>query len=468
MKLDSPWTARLADGPGPPSERLVVALADDILEGRLEAGARLPAHRDLAWTLKIGVGTVTKAYAVLERRGLVRSVKGRGTFVALVQARQPAGIDLSFNVPPAMLSERLLRRTLSAIARSLDPGLFTGYPPALGHDEHRRLMARWLNDLGMPADPAQVVLTSGAQQALSVAFSVALRPGGTIYCDALTYPGLITLARFAGYKLAGVAMDEEGMIPAELEKALAARPAGVRSAILYLMPTMQNPTTAVMSAERRREMAQLCRDHRLALVEDDVYSLAPLPGRPPIATLAPERTFYVNSLSKTVSPGLRIGSLVVPPGLLERAAAALRATLLSVSPLSCAVMERWMADGTADTLRTAIRMEAERRTRLAHSLLGPALRRSEVAGFHAFLPLPREEAERVAAVAAGFGVAVTPPRAIAADRQGHDSGLRLCLGAPALPDLRGGLAKIASILGETAMRNGQSAMRISHLRNDPV
>lgn len=448
MLMQSPWQPRLADGSEPPSERLVAALADDIIEGRLEAGARLPAHRDLAWDLKIGVGTVTKAYAVLERRGLTRSVKGRGTFVALVQARNSPQIDLSFNVPPAMLSERLLRRTLNGIAKGIDPALFTGYPPPLGHDEHRRLMSRWLQALGMPADPACVVLTAGAQQALAVAFSVALRPGGTIFCDALTYPGIITLARFAGYRLVGLPMDEEGMLPAALDRALEERKNGARTALVYVMPTMQNPTTGIMSAARRREIAEICQARKVQIVEDDVYSLSPLPDRPPIATLAPERTFYVNSLSKTVSPGLRIGSLVVPPGLMERAAAALRATLLSVSPLSCAVMERWMLDGTADTLRDAIRMEAERRTGLARSLLGPALRRSEIVGFHAFVPLPRAEAERMAAACADVGVAVTAPRAIAADRGTDRSGLRLCLGAPSLPDLRSGLTKIASLLVE--------------------
>ena len=450
MLLQSPWEPRLADGSAPASERLVAALADDIMEGRLEAGARLPAHRDLAWALRIGVGTVTKAYAVLERRGLTRSVKGRGTFVALVQARNSTQIDLSFNVPPAILSERLLRRTLSAIAKIIDPTLFTGYPPPLGHDEHRRLMARWLETLGVPADPARVVLTAGAQQALAVAFAVSLRPGGTIYCDALTYPGIITLARFSGYRLVGLAMDGEGLLPSALEAALGSGPVAARSALLYTMPTMQNPTTAIMSAARRHEIAELCRSRKITIVEDDVYSLAPLPSRPPISTLAPERTFYVNSLSKTVSPGLRIGSLLVPPGMMERASAALRATLLSVSPLSCAVMERWMQDGTAETLRGAIRMEAERRTSLARSLLGNALVPSEIVGFHTFMPLPRAEADRLAAACAGAGVAVTLPRAIAAPRGGEASGLRLCLGAPSLPDLRTGLAKIAALMATPA------------------
>jgi len=85
-------------------------------------------------------------------------------------------------------------------------------------------------------------------------------------------------------------------------------------------------------------------------------------------------------------------------------------------------------------------------------LLGPALRRSEIVGFHAFMPLPRAEAERMATACAAAGVAVTAPRAIAADRGAGESGLRLCLGAPSLPDLRSGLSKIAALIQDKAGR----------------
>jgi len=120
MRLRSPWQPRLADMKGSPAERLVAALADDVIEGSLSTGERLPAHRDLAYRLGIGLGTVTKACAVLERRGLVRSVHGRGTFVAALQARSGPAIDLSINTPPRMLSERLLARTLVAVSRRID------------------------------------------------------------------------------------------------------------------------------------------------------------------------------------------------------------------------------------------------------------------------------------------------------------------------------------------------------------
>ncbi|SPZ47448.1 transcriptional regulator/aminotransferase domain-containing protein [Agrobacterium tumefaciens] len=118
--LQSPWTPRLADIEANAAERLVLALADDIIEGRLAGGDRLPAHRDLAWKLGVGLGTVTKAYSVLERRGLTRSVKGRGTFVAIQEAHNDRQIDLSSNAPPATLNARILAKTLTGIARRID------------------------------------------------------------------------------------------------------------------------------------------------------------------------------------------------------------------------------------------------------------------------------------------------------------------------------------------------------------
>ena len=450
MRLRSPWQPRLADMKGSPAERLVAALADDVIEGSLSTGERLPAHRDLAYRLGIGLGTVTKACAVLERRGLVRSVHGRGTFVAALQARSGPAIDLSINTPPRMLSERLLARTLVAVSRRIDPDLLGLYPAGAGHDEHRRQMARWLAGLGLETEASRLLLCNGAQQALAVAFSVACRPGGTILTEALTYPGAITLSRHAGYRLSALDMDGEGLRPDALARALRSRAHGGGPAILYITPTMQNPTTATMAWAQRREIVRLCRRHDVMIVEDDVYSLCAAPGLPPLAMLAPERTFYANSLSKTLCPGLRIGTLVVPPALVERTEAALLATSLMVSPLSCAVMEQWLTDGTAESVRGSIRMEARRRQSLARALLGNVMRPVDHDGFHAWLPMAREQAERVSLAAAAAGVIVTPPRATAVDPEAPQSGIRLCLGAPSLQDLTAALTAVAGILRNLA------------------
>jgi DNA-binding transcriptional MocR family regulator len=141
MRIVSPWKPRLEEVDGPASERLIEALAADILSNQLEDGARLPAHRDVAWKLKVSVGTVTKAYRVLQRRGLIESTKGSGTFV--IGRRRPQGpvIDLSVNAPPAMLNERVLSTTLTMAARKVESFYFLNYPPPAGHERHRMLLA---------------------------------------------------------------------------------------------------------------------------------------------------------------------------------------------------------------------------------------------------------------------------------------------------------------------------------------
>ena len=330
-------------------------MSQDIIAGRLDIGARLPAHRDLAWRLGIGLGTVTRAYGILERRGLVRSVKGRGTFVAVAEARKGPVIDLSRNAPPAVISERLLSRSLNAIARRVDADVFNAYPPVTGHVRFRNEMARWFRRHGMEADPECLLLTNGAQHALSVSLSTLCIPGGILFVEEQTYPGAISLARHFGVRLVAIAMDGEGMRPDMLERAFAGAERG--RAAVYLTPTMQNPTTSSMGRARREALVRVCRKADVVIIEDDVYALAPQHDYPPIASLAPERVFYINSLSKTLNPALRLGGLVVPRAWLNRAEATMHASGLMVSPLSCSVMEQWLLDGSADVISAAIQEE---------------------------------------------------------------------------------------------------------------
>jgi len=446
MRLLSPWTPYLSDQFTSPSDRLVGALADDILGGKLETGARLPAHRDLADKLGIGIGTVTKAYGILERRGLVRTVKGSGTFVALSQSRKGPVIDLSRNAPPAAMTERLLARTLTAIAKRVDSGMFNSYPPPGGHGEHRRLLARWFATVGMEADPQRLLLTSGAHHAISVALSVTCGLGGTLFTEMHTYPGVIALARHHGVHLVGVDMDNEGILPEALDQALMASRAS--AAALYVTPTMQNPTTATMSPTRRKAVVDVCRKHDIAIIEDDVYNLGSDPEVLPLAMLAPERTYYANSMSKTLNPTLRIGGLVVPAEELAETEGVLQATAIMVSPLSCAVMEQWLLDGTADAVNQAIQDESRRRSKMALSLLGDLALVPRFPGYHLWMPMPRHDAERLYQAASSFGVLLTAPDATETDLGTPHSGLRLCLGATTIADLSTALATVARLACE--------------------
>ncbi|WP_217587136.1 PLP-dependent aminotransferase family protein [Burkholderia sp. GbtcB21] len=448
MLLQSPWSPRLADIDANTAERLVLALADDIVEGRLTGGDRLPAHRDLALKLGIGLGTVTKAYAALERRGLTRSIKGRGTFVAIRQAHQDRQIDLSSNVPPAMLDARLLARTLTGIARKIDADHLNLYAPPAGHMEHRRVLARWLETLGLMVEPSHLVLTSGARQALSLAFDLACGSQGLLLTERITYPGAIALARRNGYRIQGVDTDAQGMAPGALADALDGT-ASTGSKAVYLTPTLQNPTTATMSAERRQAIVDICRRAGAWIIEDGVYASAE-PALPPLAALAPEITFHVNGLSKSLGPGLQIGVLVLPAGLDDAAEDALRDLPMAPSPLSCAVVEEWLATDVISSIQRDLHHEARRRSNLAISLLGASELVSHPGAYNAWLPMERDAANRVASVAAAMRIKLTPPVSMMVNPEDRASGIRLCLGGPSFEDLTEALTLLAGLLKQRA------------------
>lgn len=341
------------------------------------------------------------------------------------------------------MTERLLARTLNAVAKRVDSGLFNDYPPLGGHDEHRRMLAHWFAGIGMEADSRRLILTSGAHHAVAVALSVTCGRHGTLFTEAQTYPGVIALARHQGIRLVGVATDGEGVVPEALERALSAREGG--PAALYLTPTMQNPTTATMGRMRREDIASICRAHDVSIIEDDVYTLAADVNLPPLAMLAPERTFYVNSMSKTLNPTLRIGGLVTPPALLDVALTALQATAIMVSPLSCAFMEQWLMDGTADAVSQAIQVESGRRAALARQVLGGQMREPGHRGYHVWLPMPKQQAQRFEEGAKALGVLVTPAISTVADLASEQGGIRLCLGGASMSDLNMALGVLAQL-----------------------
>lgn len=443
MRLKSPWKPRLATDGGSVYARLAAALSDDIADGLLPNGSRLPAHRTLAHELGIGLGTVTKAYLSLERRGLVRSEYGRGMFVAGVPRQTAEIVDLSINLPPVGLSDRMLSASLQAVSRHIDAKTFSAYQPVAGRDEDRRALAAWISHSAYRFAADDVFMTHGAQHALSLAFSLAAKPGGTMITEAVTFPGAIQLARHLGLKMHGAETDEEGLSPRALKNAL--RNLG-RSAFVYTTPTLHNPTGRTQSLERRQELANICRKHGITIVEDEIYGPL-LKQRPrPLTSLAPERTLHVAGLSKALCPGLRIGVLVVPAHLRRKASQLLEASATMSSPLSGAIMQRWFADGTAQHVLDAIRHESDRRQALATKVLqlGPETRK----GFHFFLEISGGRAEYVREAAVERGVLLTPPSAVAVDTHKPLDGIRVCLGGPSMAALKDGLERLRDVIAD--------------------
>ena len=349
------WAPDLASRSGPRYLAIVEALAADVGSGPLSSGSRLPTHRDLAETLGVTVGTVSRAYAEAARRGLVSGEVGRGTFVRARSLpsfspglRTSGLLDLSQNHPPPEGPgfRAALEKALLALARQADLGPLLDYPADGGNDSDREAGAEWIARTGLPAEAGRVLVCAGSQHGLTTVLATLLGPGDLLLTEELTYPGLKAVAGLLHLRLQGLSMDAHGLRPDAFGDACR----GGAARALYTIPTIQNPTASVMPEERRREIAAIARAHGVAVVEDDIHALLP-PHRPqPIAAFAPELSYYLMSTSKTLVPGLRIAYALVPEGMVGRLAASLRASAWAAAPLMAALASSWIRDGTADVI----------------------------------------------------------------------------------------------------------------------
>jgi DNA-binding transcriptional MocR family regulator len=150
-------------------------------------------------------------------------------------------------------------------------------------------------------------------------------------------------------------------------------------------------------------------------------------------------------MSKTANPALRVGALIVPEAYYAAAEGVLASTALMISPFTCAVLEQWLLDGTAEAVSKAIQEEARRRYSLTCSILGPAVRKSDYIGYHVWLPMPLADAVNFETMARAQGIVVTPPLSTSTSPDTIEGGIRLCIGAPTFAELTSGLGSIANL-----------------------
>jgi DNA-binding transcriptional MocR family regulator len=457
----TPWTPDLARRKGPRYRAIADALADDVRAGRLKEGTRLPTHRDLAGALRVTVGTVSRAYAEATRRGIIHGEVGRGTFVqagrtgpdgfGMQGGHEPSLIDLSLNFPTSGAEHSAVAKGLVALARDRGLGRLLEYLPHAGTWRQRAAGAAWLGRAGCDAGPEQVIVCNGAQHGLAIALAALAAPGDRILAESLTYPGFKTLAALLHLKVQGLAIDGDGLRPEAFEEACRSSPAR----ILYTIPTIHNPTASILPDARRRKIAAIAEAHDVLILEDDIYGLLPVERPQPLARLAPERTVYVTALSKTLSPGLRIGFVAAPRRLVDRMIPALGATTWMAAPLMAELAAMFIEDGTADAILASKRKEAAARQALARKVLGSSGAVAHPQGFHLWLTLPEPwRGEDFAARARQRGVAVNPAEAFTVVSGRPPAAVRVCLGAAATRDrLETGLSILRDVLRGSGPRD---------------
>jgi DNA-binding transcriptional MocR family regulator len=434
-----------------------LSLADQfaraIHDGRLQNGERLPTHRALADQLKLSVQTVSRAYEELIRRGLVSGEIGRGSFVQ-TQRREPEPpylperpgevVDLSILKPVCepMHLERM-KEALGWLAETLPASSALSFRPNMVFPRHRAIAVEWLRLCGIDISPQNISVTNGATAAMTVALMSVAPPGSTVATEAIGHHTLVPLARYLGFNLEGLPIDDNGILPEALDEAC--RHSDIRA--VFVQPSVINPTATLMGSVRRAELAEVARRHDIAIVESDVLGPLIEERAPPLAYFAPERTLYVTSFTKITVPGLRIGYLAAPDRYVAAVANRHLVSNWMATPMVAEIASKWVSDGTAMEMVRWQRGALRRRQEIAAEVLGEIRYRAQRDGLHLWLELPDDRSEEgFVAQARLQGVAIAPGQSFRIAEAPWKPAVRISLGSTTEGELRAGLGVVTKLL----------------------
>src|SRR4051812_9175199 len=276
------WAPDLSKNHKPRYLAIADAIAADIGAGRLGVGDRLPPQRKLAERLDVDFTTVARGYVEAQKRGLIESKVGQGTFVRerprprrTQPVLPPRPVDLSMNLPPETTDPELIERMQAGVEYvARDIVSLLRYQGFGGTQADKDAASSWLGRRALVPAQERIFVSPGAHPALLGILTILAKPGDTVLCEALTYPGIRSIAAQLGVKLAGLPMDAEGI---DID-ALTAACKKTKPKALYLNPTLQNPTTLTITDQRRRDIADVARRFKLPIVEDDAYGFIPAHG----------------------------------------------------------------------------------------------------------------------------------------------------------------------------------------------
>ena len=424
--------------------RVVKYLSTGIQDGSLPPGTVLPTHRQLAATHGIAIASATKVYAQLKSIGLVVGETGRGTFVRDRPLQREwddddearlhgSTVDLSFNHPTLPGQAELLRNMLRELAASGDLSALMRQQPPGGRRHERQVVADHLKQArGVQAEMRNLFLVNGAQQGLDIAARALLQPHDAVAVDALTYPGFRMLATSHHLSLKPVAALADGPDLDALD-ALCRRQ---RIRAIYTMPTLHNPLGWVLNAAQRQGLVDIARRRDCLLIEDASYAFLVDQAPPALVTLAPERTVYVSSLSKSLASGLRVGFVLAPEACAGRFKAAIRASYWSLPGVTTSMASRWIDNGTVARQEALLRQDARNRQAIARDVLAGMDVTANPASMFLWLALPEDlRMDRIAMALSERGIAVSKAQAYATTRHVPHA-LRLGLSSLPLLQLR--------------------------------
>ena len=325
------------------------------------------------------------------------------------------------------------------------------YGGGQGHLALRERLMMLMAEEGVTADPDDVVVTTGAQQALDLLGKIFIDPGDTVAVEAPSYVG--ALSAFAAYepRFLTLETDDDGMIVEQLEYAIVR---GERPTFVYTVPNFGNPAGVTMSRDRREHLVALCREAGIPIVEDNPYGLLRFDGDPlpALRSLDPQNVIYLGTVSKTFSPGVRVGWVLADPSVVQRIVLAKEAADLCGSNLTMLITERWFSDeerwrGTLAQLVTTYRARRDAMlSAIEEQFPAAATWTRPRGGFYVWVSLPDGfDTTAMLAAAVERRVAYVPGTAFYPDGRGRER-MRLAFCYPTEDRIVEGIGRLGALL----------------------
>jgi DNA-binding transcriptional MocR family regulator len=471
--------------------QVVEAIEKAIRIGQIGIGQRVPAERTLSHLLRVSRTTVTAAYRELEARGLLRGFVGRGTLVVASPA-DASGEALSWSQRSSSMARQAnylsyvhhqpdvvpfelgwqdsslyptesLNALLRELTQTASSDLYAPPSPA-GDRSLQQAIVQWLEARDIRVNADNVLITAGAQQGLNILARAFLSPGDVVLTERPTFMGALMAFRWAGAEVVGVPSDEAGLQSDALEDMLAWH----RPKLIYVMPTFQNPTGAILSRERRQQVLDIAARYRVPIIESDLYGDIYFDQKPPSPLKAMDKldaVIYQGSFSKIAAPSLRVGWLVVPKGALPALLAAKAFEDLHTSTLTQRLVARFLESRHLDRHLATMRAECRRRRDHLAALLHehvPTLQfRPPAGGYYLWARLPPPlTTDDLLPAAAVRGVAIRGGSSHMPERGGEDY-IRLCFASVDTRQITKGVQRLAAAVGDSWDRLQTNAQRRS-------
>lgn len=386
------WRPKLLPSHKPFYIALAEQLETDIIKGNLLPGTTLPPQRELAYFLDVNVSTISRAFKLCTQKGLICGTVGSGTVVSYDAMTNLSLIPKQTTFPLIEMGSMIpeenkydeITHVMKEMLKEEDFGKFFGYGTFMQTHWQKEAAVKFLTYMGCDTQAKHILTAQGGQNAIVAILAGLFNSGDKIGADPLTYPGLKSAAHLLGIQLVPIRHNNNEMS----EEALIAAYENEHIKGIYIMPEYQNPTTHCMSDSCKKMIAYIAKQKNLIIIEDGIHSLLNNPPKSTVANYAPEQTIYIASLSKIVSPGLRLAYLVTPLRYQSALSNALYSLNITLSPFLLELTSRLIASGKALKLVQERHILAKACNKIVNTILADFDVRGEETSTFRWLILP--------------------------------------------------------------------------------